>query len=100
MGDDIQSKGKYFRITVPDYATDSLLGDTVSSRTLSSYLRLGAVPTVPSSDPPQLVVEPGDDLAKLVHDFVDDTRQRDGSAHHKQAHTVVDDESYTRNNFV
>ncbi len=100
MGDDIQSKGKYFRITVPDYATDSLLGDTVSSRTLSSYLRLGAVPTVPSSDPPQLVVEPGDDLAKLVHDFVDDTRQRDGSAHPVAARQAETAKLHTRGGWL
>lgn len=79
--DDILSNGKYFRVTVPSFGTDSLLGDSVASRTMSSYIRLGAVPTVPGSDPPQLVVELGDDLAKLVHDFVDDTRPRDGAAH-------------------
>lgn len=79
--DDIQSNGKYFRVTVPNFGTDSLLGDTVASRSMSSYLRLGAVPVVPGSDPAQLVVELGDDLAKLVHDFVDDTRPRDPSAH-------------------
>ncbi len=83
--DDIQSKGKFFRVTVPDYGTDSLLGDTVASRTMSSYIRLGAVPTVPGVDPPTLQVEPGDDLAKLVHDFVDDTRVRDPNFAHSLA---------------
>lgn len=98
--DDIQSKGKYFRVTVPDYGTDSLLGDTVGSRSMSSYLRLGAVPTVPSSDPPQLVVEPGDDLAKLVHDFVDDTRQRDGSAHPVAARQAESEKLHTRGGWL
>ncbi|WP_437596105.1 hypothetical protein [Sorangium sp. So ce590] len=80
-GDDIQSNGKYFRVVVPNFGTDSLLGDTIASRQMSSYIRLGAVPTAPGSDPPQIVDEPGDDLAKLVHGFVDDTRPRDPSAH-------------------
>lgn len=101
MGDGhIDSKGKYFRVTVPNFGTDSLLGDTVGSRSMTSYLRLGAVPTDPNTDYSDLVIEPGDDLAKLVHDFVDDTRQRDGAAHPVAARKEESEKLHTRGGWL
>jgi len=100
MGNEVDSKGKYYRITVPDYGTDSLLGDAGSPRSMTSYLRLGAVPNVPGSSPPQPVVEPGDDLAKLVKNFVDDTRNRDSSAHPIAARQAESAKLHTRGGWL
>ena len=65
--------GTYIKIDVPSHGTSSfyyLKDASSSSYTMSSYLRIGAVP---DDDP---TAEDGWDLAQLVVGFTDDTRTR------------------------
>jgi len=63
--------GSYALVKVPSHGTDTFYFNGTTSVTMTSFLRIGAVP---SDDP---TTEYGWDLAKLVVAFMDDTRTRD-----------------------
>lgn len=71
IGQSGSGDGSYMLVKVPDHGTDTFYYKPTGSVTMTSFLRVGAVP---SSDP---TAEHGWDLAKLVVGFIDDTRKRD-----------------------